>query len=93
MAKAEEGHIVSGNCSVYSDLQSQFGDLGEDQNLMQFFWAVLDRRDRLEEEDRTWQPPTATVVASPVPGDRQRQFKQRKVKSRKTRHIKQRQVK
>ena len=72
MAKAEEGHIVSGNCSVYSDLQSQFGDLGEDQNLMQFFWAVLDRRDRLEEEDRMWQPPTATVVASPVPGDRDR---------------------
>ena len=72
MAKEEEGHIVSGNCSVYSDLRSQFGDLGEDQNLMQFFRAVLDRRDRLEEEDRTWQPPTATVVASPVSGDRDR---------------------
>ena len=71
-AKEEEGHIVSGNCSVYSDLRSQFGDLGEDQNLVQFFRAVLDRRDTLEEEDRTWQPTTATVVASPVPGNRDR---------------------
>ena len=54
---------MSGNCSVYGDLRSQFGDLGEDQNLVEFFRAVLDRRDRLEDEDRTWQPQTATVVA------------------------------
>ena len=60
-AKEEEGHIVTGDCPVYGDLRSQFGDLGEDQNLADFFKAVLDRRDSLEEEDRTWQPPTATV--------------------------------
>ena len=66
-SKKEEGHILSRNCSVYSDLRSQFGDLGEDQNLVR---AVLDRRDTLKEEDRTWQPQTATVVASPVPGNR-----------------------
>ena len=71
-AKEEEGHIVTGDCPVYSDLRSQFGDLGEDQNLADFFKAVLDRRDSLEEEDRTWQPSTATVVASPVPGNRDR---------------------
>ena len=52
-AREEEGHIVSGNCTVYSDLRSHFGDLGEDQNLVNFFRAVLDRRDALEEEDRT----------------------------------------
>ena len=71
-AREEEGHVVSGNCSVYSDLRSHFGDLGEDQNLVNFFRAVLDRRDTLEEEDRTGQPLTATVVASPVPGNRDR---------------------
>ena len=63
---------MSGDCSVYSDLRSQFGDLGQDQNLVNFFRAVLDRREALEEEDRTWQPSTATVVASPVPGNRDR---------------------
>ena len=49
----DEGHIVSGQCPVYGDLRTQFGDLGEDENLVAFFWAVLDRRDELEEEDRT----------------------------------------
>ena len=68
----EEGHIVSGSCEVYSDLRTQFGDLGEDRNLAEFFRAVLDRRDTLEEEDRKWQPLPATVVASSVPGNRNR---------------------
>ena len=43
----EEGHIVSGQCEVYGDLRSQFGDLQEDKNLVQYFQAVLDRRDIL----------------------------------------------
>ena len=54
--KEEEGHIVSGNCEVYSDLRNQFGDLGEDSNLVELFRAVIDRRDTLEEEDRKRQP-------------------------------------
>ena len=71
--REEEGHIVSGRCEVYEDLRSQFGDIGEDENLVKYFQAVLDRRDTLEEEeDRMWQPSTATVVASPVPGNRDR---------------------
>ena len=48
----DEGHIVSGKCPVYGDLRTQFGDLGEDENLVAFFRAVLDRRDELEEDDR-----------------------------------------
>ena len=48
----KEGHIVSSHCEVYGDLRSQFGDLQEDKNLVQYFQAVLDRRDSLEEEDR-----------------------------------------
>ena len=49
----DEGHIVSAQCPVYGDLRTQFGDLGEDKNLVNFFRAVLDRRDQLEEDDRT----------------------------------------
>ena len=68
----EEGHIVSGSCEVFRNMRTQFWDLGEDRNLAQFFRAVLDRRDTLEEEDRKWQPSSATVVASFVPGNRDR---------------------
>ena len=70
--REEEGHIVSGTCEVYEDLRSQFGDLGEDENLVKYFQAVLDRRDVLEDEDRTRQCVTAAVVARPVSvhGDR-----------------------
>ena len=57
---------------MYEDLRTQFGDLGEDQNLVKYFQAVLDRRDSLEDEDRTRQSVTAAVVARPVSvqGDR-----------------------
>ena len=48
----EEGHIVSEQCEVYWDLRSQFGNLQEDKNLVNYYQAVLDRRDSLEEEDR-----------------------------------------
>ena len=37
IAKEDKGHIMLGNCDVYSDLRSQVGDLGEDQNLIEFF--------------------------------------------------------
>ena len=47
-----ESHITSGSCKVYGDLSSQFGDLHEDKNLVEFFNAVLDRRDSLEDEDK-----------------------------------------
>ena len=68
----EEGHIVSGQCEVYGDLRSQFGDLQEDKNLVQYFQAVLHRRDILEEEDRRQQSSTAGVGTSPISGDRER---------------------
>ena len=51
----EEVHISSGKCKVYGDLSSKFGDFQEDENLVEFFNAVLDRRDRLENEDRKQQ--------------------------------------
>ena len=42
---------MSGQCPVYGGLRTQFGDLGEDSNLVAFFTAVLDRREELEEDD------------------------------------------
>ena len=68
-SRQEEGHITSGNCEVYGDLKSQFGDLSEDKNLVDFFRAVLDRREDLEEEDRKQQSSTAAVIARPDCGD------------------------
>ena len=61
---------MSGQCEVYGDLKSQFGDLQEDKNLVNYFQAVLDRRDSLEEEDRRQQSSTAAVGASLISGDR-----------------------
>ena len=57
---------MSGKCEVYEGLRTQFGDLGEDANLVKYFQAVLDMRDSLEDEDRTQQSLTAAVVARPV---------------------------
>ena len=70
--REEESHITSGSCEVYGDLTDQFGDLSEDQNLVDFFRAVLDRREDLEEEDRKQQSSTADVIARPDSGDTDR---------------------
>ena len=43
---------MSGKCKVYGDLKENFGDLNEDDNLGNFFQAVLERRDNLEEGER-----------------------------------------
>ena len=51
----DEGHIVSGLCPVHGGLRTQFGDLGEDKNLVDFFKAVLDRREELGEDERRQQ--------------------------------------
>ena len=68
----EKDHNVSGQFEVYGDLRSQFWDLKEDKNLVQYFQAVLDGRDILEEVDRRQQSSTAAVGASLISGDRER---------------------
>ena len=68
----KEGHIVSGQCEVYGNLRSQLGDLQEDKNLVQYFQAVLNRRDILQEEDRRQHFSTAALGDSLVSGDRER---------------------
>ena len=47
--KEEESHLLSGECTVYGDLRRTYGDLSEDKQLVNFFSAVLERRERLEE--------------------------------------------
>ena len=51
-------------------MRPQFGDLSEDSNLVEYFQAVLDRREDLENEDRKRQSSTAAVAASSVPVSR-----------------------
>ena len=43
--------------------------VGEDKHLVNYFQAVLDRRDELEEEDKMQQAFNAAVVASDDSGD------------------------
>ena len=62
-----ESHLMTGSCKVYGDLNKEFGDLREDDNLVNFFKAVLDRRDILEEEERSTSV-SDTLGASSAPG-------------------------
>ena len=48
----EESHLIGGDCPVYGDLRESYPDLDEDDDqLLRFFAAVLERRARLEEEE------------------------------------------
>jgi hypothetical protein len=52
-AREEEGHLLSGSCPVYGDIRAGYGDLREDGELVAFFGEVLERREELEEEERS----------------------------------------
>ena len=52
---------------MHGDLIKEFGDLSEDTNLVNFFKAVLERRDHKEEEERSTSV-SDTLGASSVPG-------------------------
>ena len=67
MSIEDQGHIVSGLCPVYGGLRTQFGDLGEDRNMVEFLTALLDRRDELEEDDRRQLSQTVAVLARVAP--------------------------
>ena len=60
-----ESHLMGGLCKVYGDLNNDFGDLSENNNLVDFLKAVLDRRDFLEEQENCV---SDTLGASSVPG-------------------------
>ena len=41
---------MSGSCEVYGDIRNNYGQLNIDEEVVQFFNEVLERRDMLEEE-------------------------------------------
>ena len=49
--REEESHLMSGSCKVYGDIRNNYGQLDNDEELVQFFNEVLERRIMLEEED------------------------------------------
>ena len=53
--KETEYHITTGACPIYEDIWRTKGDVKNDDDLLQFFSAVLERRDlldKLEEQER-----------------------------------------
>jgi hypothetical protein len=44
--------MVYGHFPVFGGQRTQFGDLGEERNLVAYFRAVPDRREELEEKYR-----------------------------------------
>ena len=47
-ARENEDHLISGECEVYGDLISKFGNLKNLESLTNFFDAVLKKRDSLD---------------------------------------------
>ena len=78
--REEEEHIMGGRCPLYSDLRGEFGEIKEDQDLVEFFTRVLDRREQLGDLDKEEQEQeeqerlevatreATSVPASPRPG-------------------------
>jgi len=56
----EESHLLSGQCPVYGDMVGMVRDRGDDEQLSTFFAAVLERREKLEQQ------PSSPVVARPA---------------------------
>ena len=51
-SREEESHLISGNCEVYGEIRSNYSDLNDDKQLVDFFNEVLSRRDELEEKEK-----------------------------------------
>ena len=52
MEREEESHLLDGRCEVYGDIREKYGELEDDEDLVQFFQEVLERRGELEKESR-----------------------------------------
>ena len=62
----EESHLLSGECPVYGDMVGMVGNRRDDEQLVAFFAAVLERREQLEEQpSRPMVARQATDIASP----------------------------
>ena len=47
-----ETHLRSGQCEVYGDLKDKYPNLDDDNQLAMFFSTVLERRTKLEEQEK-----------------------------------------
>ena len=62
----EESHLKGGDCPMYGDLRESYPDLEDDEQLLGFFAAVLERRARLEEEEEAMEVGGTSDIASPT---------------------------
>ena len=46
-----ESHLMSGNCKTYNDIREKYDDFTRDEDLVNFFKEVLERRDELDKMD------------------------------------------
>ena len=53
---------MGGDCPVYGDLRADYPDLGDDEQLLGLFSAILERRGRLEEEERAMVEGSSTDI-------------------------------
>ena len=58
----EEAHLMGGDCPVYGDLRADYPDLGYDEQLLGLFSAILERRGRMEEEERAMVEGSSTDI-------------------------------
>ena len=63
-AREDKSHLRSGHCKVYDDIVERFSDLNVDENLIQFFAAVLERRDKLDKCLHTPDGGDTTIVGA-----------------------------
>ena len=63
-AQEDESHLRSGTCKVFGDIVERFSDLSQDESLVQFFAAVLERRDQLDEFLQTPDGGDTTIVGA-----------------------------
>ena len=47
----EESHLLSGNCQVFGSIREKYGDLKDDESLVNFFNEVLQTRDEIDEDE------------------------------------------
>ena len=50
-SKEDENHLISGNCEVYKDIRTKYENLENLEDLLNFFNEVLERRDKLDDEE------------------------------------------
>ena len=63
-SRKDESHLVSGQCEVFGDLTEIYSDLTSDEGLVQFFNAVLARRDQLDKILQTPDGGATTIVGA-----------------------------